>query len=479
MREFHKADPVLTRLLGPQKLRAGSDYLPSPFLFPTELDGKRYWYSTLTKQGLELPPDFTPAGPWTAAQIEADPNLTELMRGWFLKPADRDETKFYESVNAMTRAFYTKKGISSYFILPTTACNARCSYCYEAGIKPVSMRDETVEQTLAYILRSRRPDKKLHLQWFGGEPLLGVGVIDRITEGLREAGVEFRSGFTTNGSLIDDAVIEKMTGPWNTHSVQITLDGTEESYRRIKHYVNCPDAYRRVLRAIGLLSARGVWVSVRLNLDGTNRGEVAGILRDLAEHVTVRDTLWVYASPIYQRRMSEACLPAWEETAEVTQQIVAAGFKTLQQVGLSTKFCITRCMAANPAGNVLITPEGRLSFCQHRLEGPLYGSVTEGITDHAALKAFSVPPPVSEKCRDCPFLPDCTAFQACPVYDRDCKAIRLLRAEPQLHEMIRAAEAKASEAKTAGTKAAEAEAPEEGEQASAQESMEELISLSI
>ena len=72
MREFHKADPVVTRLLGPQKLRAGSSYLLSPFLYPAELNGKRYWYSTLTKQGLELPPDFDPEGPWTAAQIEAD-----------------------------------------------------------------------------------------------------------------------------------------------------------------------------------------------------------------------------------------------------------------------------------------------------------------------------------------------------------------------------------------------------------------------
>ena len=341
------------------------------------------------------------------------------------------------------------------------------------------MGSETVAQTLAFILRSRRPKEQLLLQWFGGEPLLGVGVIDRISEGLREAGVEFQSGFITNGSLIGDALLEKMTGPWNTQSVQITLDGAEERYGQIKRYVNCPDAYRRVLRAVGLLAERGVRVSVRLNLDGTNRGEVADILRDLAAQVAVRDTLWVYASPIYQRRMSEDCLPAWEEALEVTKQITDAGFRTLQQLGLGTKFRINRCMAANPTNNILITPEGRLSFCQHRLEGLLYGSVSEGITDQAALKAFSVPPPTAAKCRDCPFLPDCTAFQACPVYDRDCKAIRLLRAEPQLHEMIRAAEAKASEAKTAGAKAAEAEAPEEGEQASAQESMEELISLSI
>ncbi len=437
MFEFHKPDPLLMKLLGPQKLRPGTDYVRSPFTLLTELDGRRCCYSTLTKQGLELPAGVDPDGTWSAAEIEADPTLTELLRGYFLKPAERDEVRFYEQTAAMMRAFHGRKGIASLVILPTMGCNARCTYCYEAGAKPVAMDRKTAEQVLAYILRSRRPDTQLYIQWFGGEPLLGTETVDFLLEGLRAQGVDYRCGFTTNGSLIDERLADKMAGIWKTDSVQITLDGTEETYRRIKRYVNCPDAYRQVLRAIGLLSDRGVLVLVRINLDGTNGAEVAGILRDLSEAVRVREKVRVYLSPIYQRRMGEQCLAAWQEADELSGQIEAAGFPTVTLLGLDTRFRIFRCMAANPAANVLITPEGKLSFCQHELEGTLYGTAEHGITDPEAVKALAVPPPVREKCRSCAFLPDCTAFRQCPVFDRDCAEVRRRKARDQLHAMIR------------------------------------------
>lgn len=450
MREFHKPDPVLIKLLGPQRRKDGSDYLRSPFTLLTELDGKRYCFSTLTKQGLELPPGFDPAGRCSPAELDADPALSELLRGWFLKPAERDETKFYESVAAMMRAFQTRKGLSSYVILPTLGCNARCSYCYEAGVKPVSMCPETVDRTLAYVLRSRRPGTRLYLQWFGGEPLLGVDAIERILAGLRAEGVDYRCGFTTNGSLIDEALADRMAGPWNTASVQITIDGTEETYARIKNYVNCPDAYRRVLRAVSLLADREIAVSVRVNLDGTNSGELGGILRDLAAAVRAKDKVWVYLAPLYQIRAGEGCLEAWKEADRLSAKILEAGFRTQQLVGLDTRFRTFRCMADSPSSNILITPEGQLSFCQHRIADTSFGNVTDGITEPAAVKALAALPPVSEKCRDCPFLPDCTPFRDCPVYDRDCLEVRRFKSESQLHEMIRRAEARAAEAGQSG-----------------------------
>lgn len=466
MFEFHRPDPILIKFLGPQKPKAGAVYVRSPFTLLTRLGGKQYCYSTLTKQGLELPPALDPDGRWTAEELTADPDLAELLRGWFLKPADRDETKLYTNIASMMRAFHGGKGLASFVILPTMACNARCSYCYEEGYRPVRMDRETCERTLTYILQNRRPKTRLYLQWFGGEPLLGVDVIERILEGLRAEGVEYRCGFTTNGSLIDEALADKMAGSWNTNSVQITVDGTEESYRRIKRYVNCPDAYRRVLRAIGMLSERGIQTLVRINLDGTNGGEVAGILRDLSESVRSKDKVRVYLSPIYQQRMSKDCLAAWAEADALSPQIEAAGFPTVSLVGLDTRFRIFRCMAANPAANILITPEGRLSFCQHQLEGQLYGSVREGITDSDRVKALATPPPVTEKCRDCPFLPDCTAFQNCPVYDLDCLAMRRSRTLPQLHSLIEKALRKA---------AAEAPEHEPGEEPPENEPFDELL----
>ena len=436
MHEFHRADPVLTKLLGPQRLRPGSVYVRSPFTVLVEEGGVRHCYSTLTKQGLTLPSGFDPAGRYDGAAVAADPTLRALAEGYFLRPADRDETKFYGSVAAMMRAFRARKGLASFVILPTMACNARCTYCYEEGCAPVTMSRETARNTLDFILRSRRPNTRLFLQWFGGEPLLGVETVDFLLSGLRAAGVEYRCGFTTNGSLITPALAERMAGEWHTANVQLTLDGTEETYRRIKRYVRWEDTYRRVLENINLLAGLGVTVNLRINLDGSNDGEVEGILRDLSQAVKARDRVYVYVAPIYQLRRSEQCLEIWNRATALTRLILEAGFRTAELIGLDTRFRTFRCMASNPGANLLITPEGRLSCCEHQLEGPLYGTVTEGITEPEALRAFSDASRIPEKCRDCPFLPDCTGFHSCPVYDFHCREARMLKARTAILSML-------------------------------------------
>jgi sulfatase maturation enzyme AslB (radical SAM superfamily) len=78
------------------------------------------------------------------------------------------------------------------------------------------MTPETVEQVIRFIV-STYADKKVKITWFGGEPLLGEGIIDRICEGLREAGVEYKSTIISNGSLISPEIISKMVREWKTY----------------------------------------------------------------------------------------------------------------------------------------------------------------------------------------------------------------------------------------------------------------------
>lgn len=436
MHSFHKPDPILARLLRPQKLREDAVYLLSPFTLLTEQDGVRYCYSTLTKQGVVLPGDFDPAGRWTPERIRKDPSLRDLLEGYFLKPLDRDETGLYESVSAMLRAFYGHKGLASFVILPTLGCNARCTYCYEEGVTPAAMSRETAAQVLDYLLRERRPDARLYLQWFGGEPLMGAETIDYLLAGLREAGVEYRCGMTTNGSLITPALADRMAGLWQMENVQITLDGAEEVYRRMKRYVRYDDTYHRVLENINLVAERGIRTNVRITLDGANGDQVPLVMADLAEAVKAKEKVSVYLAPLYELRMSERCLELWRQAEALTHYISDAGFRVQEMLGLDTRLCAFRCMASNPAANMMILPDGGLSCCQHQLNGQL-GSVTEGVTDRALLRKYQNPGPVKAECRDCPFLPDCTAFSLCPVNDRDCREVHRMKAMPRLREMIR------------------------------------------
>ena len=205
-------------ILPPVDLCPDITYIPSQYALQFEHNGKQYAFNNLTKQCIEgeLP-----------KEARAGEGYDDLITAQFLVPDDRDECAYYNSISALLRIFRRRKGEHGYIILPTSACNARCTYCYEAGMEPVTMTPDTVEQTIRYIISSHA-EKEVHIVWFGGEPLLGEKIIDRISEGLMEAGVPFKSVMISNGSLITPQIIEKMTGPWHLDRIQISMDGDED-----------------------------------------------------------------------------------------------------------------------------------------------------------------------------------------------------------------------------------------------------------
>ena len=146
MKELSKPDGTLTKVLPAQKLRPDTEYVWSQFALPFARGNRNFIYSTLTRQLWEL--DQPPGECFTTSEIEADEDLTALMKGYFLVPEGKDECAFYEGLSRMLRVLKKPKGIKGYTILPTLACNARCAYCYEEGMKPVTMTPETAAWTV-------------------------------------------------------------------------------------------------------------------------------------------------------------------------------------------------------------------------------------------------------------------------------------------------------------------------------------------
>ena len=140
--------------------------------------------------------------------------MQELIANHFLVPENFDE---YRSVNQLRRVLQSREtgdAINHYIILPTTYCNARCFYCYESDYPRVHMTEETAEKLIDFI-DEHRQGKDVILDWFGGEPLVGVDRIDQITQGLRNRGVQFVSSMISNGYLFDEEVIERSISLWN------------------------------------------------------------------------------------------------------------------------------------------------------------------------------------------------------------------------------------------------------------------------
>ncbi len=425
MIEIRKPDATLMKLLPPVNPQTDIKYIPSQFALTFEHNGRKYVFNTLTKQCVEgaLP-----------GNAMAGEGFDELIVNQFLVPENKDECAYYESISALMRAYSRKKDIRGYTILPTFACNARCVYCYEEGMKQVTMSPGIVERTIGYILETRLKDKSVKLAWFGGEPLMCTGIIDRICEGLRENGVEYKSSMISNGSFITREIVEKMVSDWKLDHIQISADGAEQDYIKRKNYRDCNDHYISVMRSCGLMSEKGIKVTVRCNVDEENFGNIGKFLDDMKANVGHKENVSVYFAPLNNVRMGENDLEMWRRINAAGSLIEAAGFGVSPFLGIGTGFRINHCMA--DGNSVVIAPDGSLYLCEHCPPQSRFGNIFDGITDKAAHDSFCNVGKTREKCRKCPFLPDCTSFANCPVYDTHCREVHELNAYEALARMV-------------------------------------------
>ncbi len=110
------------------------------------------------------------------------------------------------------------------------ACNLRCKYCY-GGAKfhrPMSM--DTASKALDIGFARAAPTLRLH--FFGGEPLLETGLIERIAVEARRrsrlAGKPLRMGLTTNGTLLTDQRLDLVER--YGFNLTVSIDGVREAH---------------------------------------------------------------------------------------------------------------------------------------------------------------------------------------------------------------------------------------------------------
>ena len=144
-------------------------------------------------------------------EIEDAEFLKNLLKCGYLLPAEVDE-KFLIKTNMMQGRY--NKNLLSLTIAPTMACNFRCIYCFEKGHYGNSLMDGETQIALMNFIKSHLDGvKNINVTWFGGEPLLGMSVIESLSEQIialcEEKELQYQAGIIPTCFLASNEILPR------------------------------------------------------------------------------------------------------------------------------------------------------------------------------------------------------------------------------------------------------------------------------
>lgn len=440
MRQIIPPVGLIHKLIGVQKMGERTPYRLTTYSVRVERPEGVLLYHTLTGEMVLLSHDEAEQLVGLFGSVPT--GLSELVASWFLVPDGLDDMAMADQIRNISAILMPneKNALTDYTIFLTTDCNARCFYCYEAGWKKSSMSDQTALRTAKYIA-FHRANKPVHIQWFGGEPLLNTRAIDVISNYLRQEGVEFHSTVISNGYLFDEMLVKRAKDTWNLELASIPMDGTETVYNQRKAYVNPQDSpYQRVLRNIGLLIDSGIPVHVRLNMDSGNEKCLYALVDELAKLYGEKPGFGVNLVVLLENTGINP--RAYTEEERCTYALMRRSLLDyMVKKGVATKVPLKRgvtikACVAEPGKSVTVTPDGRLGLCAVCKDGNIWGSVYSDEIDREVLQRWSEHRQPGESCKTCAIYPRCISLKKCPEWSEQCTFIEQRYREDRLRRAV-------------------------------------------
>lgn len=219
-----------------------------------------------------------PPGPFPATDVPGA-LCEQLLTGGFLIPAGTDEV-------AIVRERYWRARRETPMTLTITTtmdCNLGCYYCYEerSGAQLGELDIAAIVQHAEGRLRASRR-RALHVDWYGGEPLLNMPALETGSAALQalcaRLGVAYGASIVSNGTAWPSDV-GAFVSRHRLQQVQISFDGLAAHHDKRRHYRRgrAPDPQASPFaRAAAVVDALldHVRVDVRLNLDRQNQRDL-------------------------------------------------------------------------------------------------------------------------------------------------------------------------------------------------------------
>ena len=286
-------------------------------------------------------------------------------------------------------------------------CNLRCKYCFaDEGAyhsKREVMSRETAFAAIDFLLRESGQRKVLEVDFFGGEPLMNLGVVKDTVYYAKEQAAKLGKRFlfttTTNGLLLDDETIKFFNE--EMENVVLSLDGRPEVHDAVRKTVNGKGSFDLVIEKIKkFVRSRG---DKHYYVRGTFTAKNLDFAKDvlfLADQGFDSISMEPVVTDIPELQIREEHLPRIEKEYEnlceayLEREEKGEGFNFFHfNIDLEGGPCLQKRVSACGAGNEYfsVVPNGDIYPC-HQFAGDSkwkMGSVFEGTLDENIRSKFA------------------------------------------------------------------------------------------
>lgn len=261
-------------------------------------------------------------------------------------------------------------------LLPTEACNFRCTYCYEE-FRYARMHPRVVQGVQRFLSRRAPALASLEISWFGGEPLLAADIVEAVSRHALELvaahpRLRYRAGISTNGWLLTPQRFRRLLALGIDH-YQISFDGPREWHDRKRVRAGGRGTFDRLwTHALAMRAEpRPFQATVRLHVDPENHAALPDFIRQYADAFGGDQRFRLFIRRVAcLGRPYDATRPVFDAASgDAVSRALARHAAALGVASVTIDQHPPVCYAAR-GNSYVVRADGRLNKCTVALEHP-------------------------------------------------------------------------------------------------------------
>ncbi|MDE6620096.1 MAG: radical SAM protein [Lachnospiraceae bacterium] len=250
----------------------------SSYFISTRIDDFVLYYNLVNDTLLQIPFERNEG----FVECLQNPNNTrsiywqKLYEDRFIVEDDYDERKeiqrrHWKTVNSADELNIT--------VISTLKCNSDCVYCYQRGLdlQYAEMTEDDFDGLYEFLLKV--PQRNIHINWYGGEPLLAKDAILKFcAKADKDKRHTYSYSLSTNASIYDEKFF-RMMDRYGMTNVTVSAVGMGETHSALRPSTEY-DSERVIKNIISM--TRHTNVIVNLNLCRSNMENIKEIFEELS-----------------------------------------------------------------------------------------------------------------------------------------------------------------------------------------------------